>query len=102
MDVLCSHTESHRKVLIVERRRCPHCDQNLSIKTYKAHKRRYYNLVNETWLTKEVKKLQDDFDSSDNESPPSICENDCNSMDDDDDHNNLSPPNLCQSNHFSL
>lgn len=77
MDVLCSQTESHRKVLIVERRRCPHCNQNLSLKTYKAHKRRYYNLVNDTWLTKEVKKLQDDFDFSDNESlesPPNLCQ----------------------------
>lgn len=89
MDDLCNQIESQQK-LAVERRKCPHCNQNLSLKTFKAHKRRYYDRVNHTWLTKEkAKQLQDGFDSSDNESPPSICENNYESMDDD---NNYLPP----------
>lgn len=76
--------------LVVERRRCPHCNQNLSLKTYKAHKRRYYDRVNDIWLTKTAKEQPDNFESSDTESPPSICENDYESMDDGDTY--LSPP----------
>ena len=67
-----------RKILVVERRWCPHCSQNLSLKTYKAHKRMYYDLAIRQWLTKStltVKVQEDDSnDSSDNEyfseSPP--------------------------------
>ena len=40
-----------RPVRIVERRRCPHCNKNLSLKTYKAHKRLYFNKHDVTWLT---------------------------------------------------
>ena len=93
MDDLCNQIENqpqNQQKLVEERRKCPHCNQNLSLKTFKAHKRCYYDRVNHTWLTKEkAKQLQDGFDSSDNESPPSICENNYESMDDD---NNYLPP----------
>lgn len=32
-----------RPLLKVNRRQCPHCGIFLSLKTYKAHKRRYYD-----------------------------------------------------------
>lgn len=31
---------------------CPHCDQLLTIKTFKAHKRKFYDSREKSWLTK--------------------------------------------------
>ena len=69
---------SSRKILVVERRWCPHCSQHLSLKTYKAHKRMYYDQATCQWfakLTFNVEVQDDDSsDSTDNEyyseSPP--------------------------------
>ena len=33
-------------------RHCPHCDQIVIYKTYKAHKRLYYNRTTGTWIKK--------------------------------------------------
>jgi len=44
--------ENQQKVLVVDRRWCEHCDQGLSLKTYKAHRRLYYNQEREEWLKK--------------------------------------------------
>ncbi len=41
-----------RLVLRVERRFCPHCEQYLSLKTYKAHKRLYYAPSKDEWVRK--------------------------------------------------
>lgn len=34
----------------VERRYCPHCNKNPSLKTFKAHKRLYFNVQQDTWV----------------------------------------------------
>lgn len=34
----------------MKRRFCPHCQEMLSFKTYKFHKRLYYDKVEYTWL----------------------------------------------------
>ena len=41
-----------RRILRTERWLCPHCDQLLSVKTFKAHKRTYYDASRNTWLKK--------------------------------------------------
>lgn len=40
------------KILAVERQWCPHCKQHLSLKTYKAHERMYYDPVRRYWFAK--------------------------------------------------
>ena len=35
--------------LRTDRRFCPHCSKSLSLKTFKAHKRRFYNSQSEVW-----------------------------------------------------
>ena len=59
---------SSRKILRVERRTCPHCDSLVSLKTYKAHKRRYFDSVSETWLT--TRTIYDGQDNA--ETPPRL------------------------------
>lgn len=60
---------------------CPHCGQLLSLKTFKAHKRMYYDSSSNTWLSKQTLVAQDieDMDAQDHhreedeyppESPP--------------------------------
>ena len=34
---------AERTVIKVDRRCCPHCDRSVSLKTYKAHRRLYYD-----------------------------------------------------------
>ena len=41
--------EIPRKTLKVDRRHCPHCDELVSIKTYKVHKRQYYDADSGHW-----------------------------------------------------
>jgi hypothetical protein len=42
-----------RRVIRTDRWVCPHCDQLLSTKTFKAHKRRYFDASSNSWLTKQ-------------------------------------------------
>ena len=42
-----------RRVIRTDRWLCPHCDQLLSAKTFKAHKRRYFDRSSSSWLTKQ-------------------------------------------------
>lgn len=42
---------AERVCLRVERRHCPHCKKYLSLKTYKAHKRLYFDRNDNVWLT---------------------------------------------------
>ena len=48
-----------RKILRVERRTCPHCDCLLSLKTFKTHKRRYFDAISGRWL-KAIDELTED------------------------------------------
>ena len=40
-----------REIVGVNRRHCPHCDRSVSIKTYKAHKRLYFQSLTGDWST---------------------------------------------------
>lgn len=44
-------TGGDRLLLRVERRLCNHCNEYLSFKTYKAHKRLYYNYSTDQWIS---------------------------------------------------
>lgn len=39
-----------RRVVRVERRFCPHCEQSISIKTYRVHKRRFFDGTTKQWI----------------------------------------------------
>ena len=41
-----------RRILRVERRFCQHCDEYVSFKTYRAHKRLYYLPSSGQWISK--------------------------------------------------
>ena len=56
--------ESKRCILRVNRRHCPHCNGYISLKTFKAHKRRYYDSESDTWHTlQSPADLDEDMDS---------------------------------------
>lgn len=60
-----------RPTLSIDRRHCPHCSQFISLKTYKAHKRLYYDSDACVWQTSEVCSNSHSLDlESDVESPP--------------------------------
>lgn len=56
-----------RRVLRVERRTCPHCDTPVSLKTFKAHKRRFFDATRGQWLD-----TINDSQSEHAESPPPL------------------------------
>ena len=60
---------SGRQVLHVERRTCPHCYNLVSLKTFKAHKRRFFDAVRGQWL----KVLPKEGLSEGEESPPEVA-----------------------------
>ena len=58
---------------IMDRRLCPHCDESVSVKTYKAHRRMYYDPTSDKWshrrtLIREQTSVSDSDDLID--SPP--------------------------------
>ena len=60
-----------RPTLSIDRRHCPHCSQFISLKTYKAHKRLYYDSDACVWQTSKVCSDSHSLDlESDVESPP--------------------------------
>lgn len=56
------------------RRLCPHCDESVSLKTYKSHRRMYYDSSNDTWSHRQRFEEQlsspDSDDDKASESPP--------------------------------
>ena len=60
------------------RRLCPHCNESVSLKTYKAHRRMYYDSINDRWsyrqaFTEQISSSDSDSDAPDlaaSESPP--------------------------------
>ena len=44
---------TQRKYIHPYERLCPHCDQTVAYKTYKAHKRTFYNRITGSWIKKE-------------------------------------------------
>ncbi len=60
----------------VSRRICPHCSKSVSFKTYKAHRRLFYDRSRGVWLSSEEEKEE----NINEEAPPSsfgeACEQD--------------------------
>ena len=50
----------------VSRRVCPHCRKSVSFKTYKAHRRHFYDSSADQWLLNE----EDNQDIHDGDNPP--------------------------------
>lgn len=86
-----------RSFLKVNRRHCPHCTEQLSIKTFKAHKRRYYDSQTGVWL-KKSQSIDSDIgeDTPSREESPSLAFLDDQSMSADEDNHtrrdSVSPP----------
>ena len=59
---------------------CPHCDQLLSTKTFKAHKRRYFDALSNSWFTKQslepTRHVQSVMEKDNSLSSPESCEED--------------------------
>ena len=53
---------SHNNVIChdVSRRICPHCNKSVSFKTYKAHRRLFYDWANDVWQTLNKEENGDD------------------------------------------
>lgn len=64
--------------LKVETRWCPHCKQNLLLKTYKAHKRVYYDPAKHQWVTKTSSLVEGPSSDCEyySESPPLLSDDD--------------------------
>lgn len=69
-----------RRVIRTDRWLCPHCDQLLSAKTFKAHKRRYFDTSSNSWLTKQslelARNVQSVLEQDDTLSSPESSEED--------------------------
>lgn len=57
-----------RPIIKVDRRYCPHCHSNLSIKTFKTHRRLYYDEERSRWNEQD----SDDNEDMDLSAPPRI------------------------------
>ena len=55
-----------------DRRTCPQCGKSLSFKSFKIHKRLYYNSAQSVWVTTGAHSLHEDVSNSDSE--PSLVE----------------------------
>ena len=42
-----------QRYLKVQRKLCPHCNKDVSMKTFKSHKRKFYDADSKRWLIKE-------------------------------------------------
>ena len=69
--------EGERRIHKVNRRLCPHCDKNVSYKTYKSHKRLYFDTTSGAWIINRddnnlsnPHEFPDLSESMDAESPP--------------------------------
>ena len=62
----------------VRRRICPHCSKSVSVKTYKAHRRLFYDFSEDRWLLSNSSGAIETDVGTDDEAPPSsfgeICE----------------------------
>ena len=65
-----------RKRMMRTHKICPHCNKEINIKTFKDHKRLYYNEVSKTWIVQSVSKrtISYESDSSECSLPPSMPE----------------------------
>ena len=63
---------TQRRIVKVDRRFCPHCKRSVSIKTFKAHKRLYFDSSTNSWHHQSESLSERDVLSSDEstDSPP--------------------------------
>lgn len=62
-----------------EYRVCPHCDETVSSKVFKAHERLYYNAEEKAWITLADLEMADDISDGEQlpeSSPPSLPSSD--------------------------
>ena len=78
--------ETNRRIIRVDRRHCPHCQRLVSVKTFKVHKRLFYDEERKTWIT--CDNQSSDVESNCSSPPQSITQDDLAPMDPDID----SPP----------
>ena len=69
MSVAGTSTSAERHIIRVDKRHCPHCDQYVSLKTFKTHKRLYYDCCNNKWF---VSRSKMEPEASSNSSGPTI------------------------------
>lgn len=66
--------DESRSMMRVDRRHCPHCECFVSLKTYKTHRRLYYDVNRDSWHTSSDLHTTDtgfdDAADSSNSSPP--------------------------------
>ena len=62
----------------LKRKNCEHCNESVSIKTYKKHKKDFYNTVTKTWQVSTTKRNEVPIfqDSSDEEMLEDLDSND--------------------------
>ncbi len=69
-----AENKSGRVILRVDRRFFPHCQEYLSFKTFKIHKRLYYNSGRDRWISKYYQdntgEIPDIGDETSDETPP--------------------------------
>ncbi len=63
---------SQRRIVRVDRRHCLHCDRSVSIKTYKAHKRLYFNSSSRNWSVR-LRSTNESSQGSSDERSESPC-----------------------------
>ena len=60
----------------VRRRLCPHCSKSVSFKTYKAHRRLFYDTSEDQWLLSSCSELEMESSQNDETPPTSFGEQD--------------------------
>ena len=54
------------------RRICPHCNEYVSLKTYKAHRRLHYDAITDRWSRRESSVSEEEEDTLEDSPPQSI------------------------------
>lgn len=64
---------AQRRIRRVNWRYCPHCERSVSVKTFKTHKRLYFNSVTNNWCVR-IERMSDlpevGSGNEDSDSPP--------------------------------
>ena len=87
-----------RLVIKVDRRHCPHCQRLLSMKTFKIHKRLYYDAEKKLWKTSDDNnECIEDTDSECSSPPCPVSQDDLSCLMDSDVHSPPQIPGMCKS-----
>ena len=61
-----------RPYLKVQRKLCPHCNKDVSMKTFKSHKRKFYDADSKRWLIKESFRNNPNCEEDNIQLPPAL------------------------------